>query len=42
MQNVVQTYKGKFMTTIMGVHSHFSEQFAGRVIEKMKNEKNEK
>jgi hypothetical protein len=42
MQNVAQTYKGKIMITMMGVNFHFSEQFFGEVIEKIKNQKNSK
>ncbi len=36
-QNVPQTHQGKTMITMMGVNFHFSEQFAGEVIEKIKN-----
>jgi len=42
MQNVAPTYREKFMITIMRVYFHFSEQFTGKVIEKMKNQKNGK
>jgi len=38
----VQTYNGKIMITMMGVNFHFSMQFVEKVIEKVKNEKNEK
>jgi len=40
IQNVPQRYKGKTMITMMGVNFHSSEQFAGEVIEKIKNQKN--
>jgi len=30
------------MITIMGAYVHYSEQFSGKVIEKIKNQKNEK
>jgi len=40
MQNVPQTYTGKTMITMMGVIFHSSEQFAGEIIEQMKNLKN--
>jgi len=40
MQDVMQTYKGKFGLTIMkGYFFIFSERFAGGGIEKMKNKK---
>jgi hypothetical protein len=40
MKDAPQTYPGKIMMTMMGVNFHSSEQFAGEVIEKMKNKKN--
>jgi hypothetical protein len=40
MQNVPQKYRAKTMITMMGINFHFSEQFAGEIIEQMKNKKN--
>jgi hypothetical protein len=42
MQNVPQAYPGKIMIAVMGINFHFSEQYAGEGIEKMKNKKNSK
>ena len=41
MQNAPQTYTGKIMIAVREINFHFSEQYAGEGIEKMKNKKNQ-